>query len=46
MTISNNTPADGVLVATGTTKVRNEVLIEVPGDKRRCRLQVLNKRGT
>lgn len=37
MTISNTIPADAVLVATDIAKVRNEVLTEAPGDKRRCR---------
>ncbi|KXF74711.1 transposase [Paramesorhizobium deserti] len=45
MTISNTIPADAVLVAIDIAKVRNEVLIEVPGDKRRRRLQVLNNRA-
>lgn len=45
MTISNSIPADAVLVAIDIAKVRNEVLIEAPGDKRRRRLQVLNNRA-
>ena len=45
MTISNTIPADAVLVAIDIAKVRNEVLIEAPGDKRRRRLQVLNNRA-
>ncbi len=45
MTVSNSIPADAVLVAIDIAKVRNEVLIEAPGDKRRRRLQVLNNRA-
>lgn len=45
MTISNTIPADAVLVAIDIAKVRNEVLIAAPGDKRRRRLQVLNNRA-
>lgn len=45
MTISNTIPADAVLVAIDIAKVRNEILIEAPGDKRRRRLQVLNNRA-
>jgi hypothetical protein len=37
-------PADAVLVAIDFAKVRNEVLIDAPGHKRRRRLQVLNNR--
>jgi transposase len=44
MTISNSIPTDAVLVAIDIAKVRNEVLIEAPGDKRRRRLQILNNR--
>lgn len=44
MTISNSIPADAVLVAIDIAKVRNEVLIDAPGDKRRRRLQILNNR--
>ena len=39
MTIANSIPTDAVLVAIDIAKVRNEVLIEAPGDKRRRRLQ-------
>ena len=45
MTVANSIPTDAVLVAIDIAKVRNEVLIEVPGDKRRRRLQVLNNRA-
>jgi transposase len=45
MTISNSIPTDAVLVAIDIAKVRNEVLIEAPGHKRRRRLQVLNNRA-
>jgi len=45
MTIADSIPADAVLVAIDIAKVRNEVLIESPGDKRRRRLQVLNNRA-
>jgi len=45
MTVSNSIPADAVLVAIDIAKVRNEVLIDAPGDKRRRRLQVLNNRA-
>ena len=45
MTISNSTPAAAVLVAIDIAKVRNEVLIEAPGHKRRRRLLVLNTRA-
>ncbi|MDE4561860.1 IS110 family transposase [Sinorhizobium meliloti SM11] len=45
MTIANSIPADAVLVAIDIAKVRNEVLIEAPGHKRRRRLQVLNNRA-
>ena len=38
MTILDSTPAAAVLVAIDIAKVRNEVLIEAPGHKRRCRL--------
>ncbi|WP_195180517.1 hypothetical protein [Mesorhizobium sp. INR15] len=38
MTISNSIPADALLVAIDIAKIRNEVLIEAPGDKRRRRL--------
>jgi transposase len=45
MTISNSTPAAAVLVAIDIAKVRNEVLIEAPGHKRRRRILVLNTRA-
>jgi transposase len=45
MTTSNSTPADVVLVAIDIAKLRNEVLIEAPGHKRRRRLLVLNTRA-
>ena len=44
MTTHQLTPNDGVLVAIDIAKVRNEVLIEVPGRRRR-RLTVLNQRS-
>jgi transposase len=37
-------PSDTVLVAIDIAKVRNEVLIELPGRKRRKRLSILNTR--
>ncbi|ESX29176.1 hypothetical protein X764_31880 [Mesorhizobium sp. LSHC440A00] len=45
MTSPNVIPADAVLVAIDIAKVRNEVLIEAPGHKRRRRLPVLNTRA-
>jgi transposase len=45
MTTSNSTPAAVVLVAIDIAKLRNEVLIEAPGHKRRRRLLVLNTRA-
>lgn len=45
MTSANIIPADAVLVAIDIAKIRNEVLIEDPGHKRRRRLQVLNSRA-
>ena len=45
MTILNSTPAAAVLVAIDVAKMRNEVLIEAPGHKRRRRLLVLNTRA-
>ena len=45
MTTSDSTPAGAVLVAIDIAKVRNEVLIEDPSQKRRRRLQVLNNRA-
>jgi transposase len=45
MTVADSTPADAVLVAIDIAKVRNEVLIEASGQKRRRRLSVLNSRA-
>ncbi|NGO56083.1 IS110 family transposase [Mesorhizobium camelthorni] len=45
MTTLESTPAAAVLVAIDIAKVRNEVLIETPGHKRRRRLLVLNTRA-
>lgn len=45
MTTLDSTPAAVVLVAIDIAKVRNEVLIEAPGHKRRRRLLVLNTRA-
>lgn len=45
MTSPNVIPADAVLVAIDIAKVRNEVLIEAPGHKRRRRLPVINTRA-
>src|SRR4029450_8723100 len=39
------TPTQGILVALGIGKTRNEVLIEIPGHPRRRRLTVLNTRA-
>lgn len=44
-TISNSIPADTVLVAIDIAKVRNEVLLEAPGHRRRRRLSVVNSRA-
>jgi transposase len=44
MTIGQPTPADAVLVAIDVSKLRNDVLIEIPGKTRRRRLTVLNTR--
>lgn len=44
MTSPDSIPADAVLVAIDIAKVRNEVLIDVPCDRRRRRLVVLNTR--
>lgn len=44
MTSPDSIPADAVLVAIDIAKVRNEVLIEAAGAKRRRRLSVLNTR--
>ena len=45
MTTPDSTPAAAVLVAIDIAKVRNEVLIEAPGHKRRRRRLVLNARA-
>ncbi|MBN9244695.1 MAG: IS110 family transposase, partial [Mesorhizobium sp.] len=45
MTSPDVIPANAVLVAIDIAKVRNEVLIEAPGHKRRRRLPVLNTRA-
>ncbi|WWT31901.1 IS110 family transposase [Pelagibacterium nitratireducens] len=45
MTTAKSIPPDAVLVAIDIAKVRNEVLIEASGHKRRRRLQVLNNRA-
>jgi transposase len=42
MTNREPTPADAVLVAIDISKLRNDVLIELPGSVRRKRLTVLN----
>lgn len=43
MTSQNSISADAVLVAIDVAKVRNEMLIEAPGHKRRRRLSVLKR---
>jgi hypothetical protein len=45
MTMHEPTPADVALVAIDIAKARNEVLIEVSGQRRRRRLTVLNTRA-
>ena len=45
MTTMNPTPPQAALVAIDVAKMRNEVLIEVPGRVRRRRLTVLNSRA-
>lgn len=45
MTLKNPMPASVVLVAVDVSKNRNDVLIEVPGKRRRRRLVVLNRRA-
>lgn len=45
MTKQQLSPNEGVLVAIDVAKARNEVLIEVPGGRRRRRLIVLNQRA-
>jgi transposase len=44
MTNLKGTPADAVLVAIDVSKLRNDVLIEIPRTRRRRRLVVLNTR--
>ena len=44
MTLQYPTPTEAVLVAIDVSKQRNDVLIEVPGRRRRRRLVVLNTR--
>ena len=44
MTRSNTIPMTAVLVAIDVAKSRNEVLIEMPGSRRRRRLTVANTR--
>ena len=45
MTNREPTPADAVLVAIDISKLRNDVLIEVPGTVRRKRVTVVNSRA-
>ena len=45
MTNRNPIPDDAVLVAIDVAKNRNEILIELPGSKRRRNLVVPNTRG-
>lgn len=45
MTNHQLTPITGVLVAIDVAKARNEVLIDIPGNTRRRRLTVLNRRA-
>src|SRR5215472_15208251 len=45
MTTAKPTPPEAALVAIDVAKMRNEVLIEVPGRPRRRRLTVLNNRA-
>jgi transposase len=45
MTNREPTPADAVLVAIDISKLRNDVLIELPGSARRKRLTVLNTKA-
>jgi hypothetical protein len=44
MPIPQPTPEGSVLVAIDISKLRNDVLIEIPGKTRRLRLTVLNSR--
>lgn len=45
MTLREPTPAEAVLVAIDVSKLRNDVLIEIPGHARRRRLTVPNTRA-
>jgi transposase len=45
MTIPQPTPEGSTLVAIDISKLRNDVLIEIPGKTRRIRLTVLNSRA-
>jgi transposase len=45
MTIPQPTPEGSILVAVDVAKLRNDVLIEIPGKARRIRLTVLNCRA-
>ena len=45
MTFPKYIAANAVLVAIDVAKLRNDVLIEVPGSSRRTRRTVLNSRG-
>lgn len=45
MTNREPTPPDAVLVAIDVSKLRNDILIEIPGKRRRRRLTVLNNRS-
>jgi transposase len=45
MTIPQPTPEGSILVAIDVSKLRNDVLIEIPGKTRRIRLTVLNSRA-
>jgi transposase len=45
MTIPQPTPEGSILVAIDVSKLRNDVLIEIPGKTRRIRMTVLNCRA-
>ena len=45
MIVPQPTPEGSVLVAVDVSKLRNDVLIEIPGKTRRTRLIVLNSRA-
>ena len=45
MTVTSNSQTESVLVAIDISKARHEVLIAVPGKKRRRRLTVLSLDG-